>query len=171
MHGIRAVHAGISLAVLFLSGCDVFLGEPPERPAFCTDLPEESAAKGTIRSPGYADMPTEDDDARAGVCEAKQLGTLIPDPSAVYCDALGYENRIGTRESGAQYGICVFPDGTECDSWSFYEGQCGEAFFYCNVCGYELIHKDDGQNSYNQGYAVCMDDDGEEIDPYERMGL
>lgn len=29
-----------------------------------------------------------------------------------------------TDENGA-YGVCVFPDGSECDEWAFFRGECG----------------------------------------------
>jgi putative hemolysin len=49
-----------------------------------------------------------------------------PNPTAVYCDALGYE--IETRNND---GCCVFPDGSACEEWAFYRGECGQQFTYC----------------------------------------
>jgi len=43
----------------------------------------------------------------------------IPCPAAVYCGEQGYEYEIRTGEYG-QYGVCIFPDGSECDEWQFY---------------------------------------------------
>ncbi|MBU1866793.1 MAG: DUF333 domain-containing protein, partial [Actinobacteria bacterium] len=25
---------------------------------------------------------------------------------------------------GGTYGVCVFPDGSECDEWAFFRGEC-----------------------------------------------
>lgn len=52
--------------------------------------------------------------ALAGVVSA------IPNPSAVYCVEQGYEYEVRTHPDGGQYGVCVFPDGTECDAWQYY---------------------------------------------------
>ena len=42
--------------------------------------------------------------------------SAIPNPSSVYCDTLGYD---------VQGDLCVFPDGTSCEAWEFYRGECG----------------------------------------------
>jgi parallel beta-helix repeat protein len=44
----------------------------------------------------------------------------IPNPSAVYCILQGYEYETRTDEQGNQYGVCVFPDGSECEAWNYY---------------------------------------------------
>jgi len=46
--------------------------------------------------------------------------SAIPNPSAVYCLEQGYEYEIRTGLGGGQYGVCVFPDGSECDAWQYY---------------------------------------------------
>ena len=51
----------------------------------------------------------------------------LPNPASVYCVDLGYELRIVDEPEG-QVGMCVFPDGTECEEWSFYEGECGQGW-------------------------------------------
>jgi putative hemolysin len=42
--------------------------------------------------------------------------TELPNPASVYC-----------QEQGNQQGFCVFSDGTECDEWAFFRGECGPA--------------------------------------------
>jgi len=32
---------------------------------------------------------------------------------------------IRTAEDGSQTGYCIFPDGSECDEWAYYRGECG----------------------------------------------
>jgi hypothetical protein len=48
----------------------------------------------------------------------------MPNPASVYCEARGY--RLGTRTdaNGGQYGVCVFPDLTECEEWAYFRGEC-----------------------------------------------
>ena len=49
----------------------------------------------------------------------------LPNPASVYCEEQGGILDIRTDESGGQYGICILGDGTECDEWAFYSGECG----------------------------------------------
>ncbi|HJX61658.1 MAG TPA: DUF333 domain-containing protein, partial [Dehalococcoidia bacterium] len=51
----------------------------------------------------------------------------LPNPAAVYCVELGYEWSIVETPEG-QAGVCVFPDDTQCDEWSFFEGECGQSW-------------------------------------------
>jgi hypothetical protein len=48
----------------------------------------------------------------------------MPNPAAVYCEEQGYAVEIRTDENGGQYGVCLFPDGSECDEWAYYRGEC-----------------------------------------------
>ena len=48
----------------------------------------------------------------------------IANPASKHCVDLGYELEIRTDESGNQYGVCVFPDGSECEEWAFLRGEC-----------------------------------------------
>jgi len=56
---------------------------------------------------------------------ATEQDTAMPNPAAVYCEAQGYAVEIRTDENGGQYGVCIFPDGRECDEWAYYRGECG----------------------------------------------
>ena len=78
----------------------------------------------------------------------------MPDPSLGYCEEQGYTYEIRTLrepvveivtpapstetaqgpevppgpprelDSGISYCVCIFPDGTECETWSFFRGEC-----------------------------------------------
>ena len=54
------------------------------------------------------------------------LGNM-PNPASVYCEQNGNKLEIRTAADGSQYGICVFPDGSTCDEWAYYRGECGLA--------------------------------------------
>jgi putative hemolysin len=71
-----------------------------------------------LRSSGPA--PTEQETASAPPGDAG-----LPNPAAAYCEEQGYTLEIRTNSDGGQYGVCKFPDGTECDEWAFYQGECG----------------------------------------------
>jgi putative hemolysin len=54
--------------------------------------------------------------------EEAQAG--LPNPAALYCEEQGGEYDIRTASDGSQDGACVFGDGSECDGWAFYRGEC-----------------------------------------------
>jgi len=51
----------------------------------------------------------------------------LANPAAVYCEEQGYTLEIRTDADGGQYGVCIFPDGSECEEWAFYRGECSPA--------------------------------------------
>ncbi len=51
----------------------------------------------------------------------------IANPAAVYCEKQGYQLKIRTDTEGNMYGVCIFPDGSECDEWAFFRGECAPA--------------------------------------------
>lgn len=51
----------------------------------------------------------------------------MPNPAAVYCTQQGYQTEIRTASDGSQAGTCIFPDGSECDEWAFFRGECAPA--------------------------------------------
>jgi putative hemolysin len=48
----------------------------------------------------------------------------LPNPASVYCEDNGGILEIREDDSGGQVGICVFPDGSECEEWAFYREEC-----------------------------------------------
>jgi len=53
----------------------------------------------------------------------------LPNPASVFCQEQGGVTEIRSDSEGGQYGVCLFPDGSECDEWAFFRGECapGEA--------------------------------------------
>lgn len=51
----------------------------------------------------------------------------MPNPASVYCEQQGNRLEIRTASDGSQSGVCVFPDGSECDEWAYFRGECGPA--------------------------------------------
>lgn len=49
----------------------------------------------------------------------------MPNPASVYCEQNGNILEIRTAEDGSQSGVCIFPDGSICDEWAYYRGECG----------------------------------------------
>ena len=51
----------------------------------------------------------------------------LPNPASVHCEQNGNQLEIHTIADGSQSGICVFPDGSTCDEWAYFRGECGPA--------------------------------------------
>lgn len=51
----------------------------------------------------------------------------LPNPASVFCEQQGYTLEIRTAADGSQSGACTFPDGSECDEWAYYRGECAPA--------------------------------------------
>lgn len=49
----------------------------------------------------------------------------LPNPASAYCEQQGYRVEIRSAPDGSQFGVCVFPDGSECDEWAYFRGECG----------------------------------------------
>ena len=58
-------------------------------------------------------------------CAAPQTNMNMPNPASVYCEEQGNTLEIRTAQDGSQSGECIFPDGSSCDEWAFYRGECG----------------------------------------------
>ena len=50
--------------------------------------------------------------------------TAIANPAAEYCKKMNNQYEIRAAADGSQYGVCILPDGTECDEWAYYRGEC-----------------------------------------------
>jgi len=125
--------------VLVLAACGGKATETPEanmpNPAsvFCEEqgytVEIRTAADGSQQ--GFCIFPdgTECDEWAffRGECSPPQDtgGVQIANPAAVFCEEQGYTIEIRTAADGSQQGFCIFPDGTECDEWAFFRGECG----------------------------------------------
>ena len=50
----------------------------------------------------------------------------MANPASKFCVDQGYQSEI-RDEAGGQVGYCLFPDGSECEEWAFYRGECAPA--------------------------------------------
>ena len=97
----------------------------------------------------------------------------MPNPASVYCTDEGGKLDIRDEAAG-QVGYCVFPDGSECEEWAFFRGECmpggGEdkadmanpASVHCTDQGGKLDIRDEagGQVGY------CIFPDGSECEEW-----
>lgn len=48
-------------------------------------------------------------------------------PASVHC-LKGKGNRLDMRkDKDGTYGVCIFPDGSECEEWTYFRGECKPA--------------------------------------------
>jgi len=62
-------------------------------------------------------MPTGD-------CGKEGAGAGLANPASVNCLDKGGTEETRVDGNGGQYGVCKFSDGSECDSWKFFRGEC-----------------------------------------------
>jgi hypothetical protein len=48
----------------------------------------------------------------------------MPNPASVFCEEQGGRLEIREDASGGQVGICIFTDGSECEEWAYFRGEC-----------------------------------------------
>lgn len=68
----------------------------------------------------------------------------MADPSAAYCQNSGFQYKIITENDGGQYGVCIFPDKTECRSW----------YYYCK-CAFDKRYCSEYPEKYLECNQVC----------------
>ena len=69
---------------------------------------------GLLASACGTDEPTEDD------------APSMANPASAYCEEQGGTLELREGEGGT-VGFCVFPDGSECEEWAFFRGECAPA--------------------------------------------
>ena len=67
--------------------------------------------------------------AGGNLCEYKcnediEVGIQAGSPAAEFCARQGGTGEPRTGKSGGESSYCVFPDGTECEEWAYYRGEC-----------------------------------------------
>ena len=82
----------------------------------------------------------------------------IPNPASFYCQEMGYQLELRDTEEGTE-GICVFPDGKECEEWEFLAGKCAIEWSYCQRQGYVIKEEDE--------WATCVFDDNSSCREYD----
>ncbi len=48
----------------------------------------------------------------------------LANPASTYCVDHGNKLEMRTASDGGQYGVCIFPDGSECEEWAYFRGTC-----------------------------------------------
>jgi putative hemolysin len=65
----------------------------------------------------------ESEEVTIKVMSGSAASAGMPNPASVFCEEQGGWVEIREGEGG-QVGYCVFPDGSECEEWAFFRGEC-----------------------------------------------
>ncbi|MDY6892663.1 MAG: NosD domain-containing protein [Chloroflexota bacterium] len=87
-----------------------------------------------------------------GCGESEGIG--VRNPAALYCMEMGYEYKVVETGDGEK-GVCVLPDGEECDAWAFYKGECGSDFSYCAQNGWQVASQAE-RDSFSTECITCV---------------
>ncbi len=49
----------------------------------------------------------------------------LANPASEYCEQNGGKLDIRSDSAGNQSGVCIFPDGSQCDEWAYFRNDCG----------------------------------------------
>lgn len=60
----------------------------------------------------------------AVMCSFPKETHAIPNPASQNCIEKGGTLTILKRGDGGQYGVCLFPDGKQCEEWALFRGDC-----------------------------------------------
>ncbi len=95
----------------------------------------------------------------------------MSDPSAVYCESLGYEYTIKQVSEG-EIGVCIFPDTTSADAWDFLVGKEALDWSYCTQNGYEVEYSNDFELcGTSDECTICILENGTKIEATKLMNL
>lgn len=56
--------------------------------------------------------------------QGQEQAAGLANPASVNCLNKGGAEETRVDSAGGQYGVCKFSDGSECDSWKFFRGEC-----------------------------------------------
>lgn len=82
----------------------------------------------------------------------------IPNPASFYCQEMGYDLELRETDQGTE-GICIFPNGAECEEWEFLRGGCSIEWTFCQRQGYNIRAE--------ESMAVCSYPDGSTCPEYD----
>ncbi len=68
-------------------------------------------------------MQDVDNDTQKPINEIKKQTVTL---ASIFCEENGGEVKIITNEDSSQTGYCILDDGTECEEWAYYNGECSE---------------------------------------------
>jgi putative hemolysin len=117
---IRLAAVTLMVAALVVAGCGA---EPiPTRAPSTKVVPPTLPPSQATPTAGTFQSPLAPPAATGGAFESP-LAPGLPNPASVHCIEQGYELEMRTDDKGTS-GYCLFPDGSECEEWAFFRGEC-----------------------------------------------
>ncbi len=127
----RSFLVAIAVVTLCLAACGA---EPTPIPTKVppTATPDQGSSESPLATPpsGSSESPiaTPPSDAfespiATPPSDAFESPVGLPNPASVFCEEQGYKLEMRTDASGTA-GYCIFPDGSECEEWAFFRGEC-----------------------------------------------
>lgn len=81
----------------------------------CEQAEDDSLSQDNL--PDAAVCPIDEE------CDGEEEITKIANPASVFCEENAGELKMLESEIGTT-GICIFDDGSQCEEWEFYRGEC-----------------------------------------------
>ena len=94
----------------------------------------------------------------------------LANPSAVYCEELGYEYKTVEGPDGEE-GVCKLPSGQEVNAWSFFQGKVAVQYSYCTQEGYGTTTVTEDEGNWTSEYGACILANGTAVPISELMDL
>ena len=94
---------------------------------------------------GHSNDPTSAP-SPASASEDERGSVGLPPTAPEYCTRLGF-TLVDSQ--------CKFLDGTSCEEWAFYRGECGKPHSYCDQHGGTVSTKTENMGTFTTVYAVC----------------
>ena len=166
------------LVLLLLAGSCAPTGPVLPNPASL--VCEQQGAELDIRVEGgqsvvyclFADgSECEEWDFYYGRCARTAPGPSLPNPASVHCEDQGGTLNIRTEDAGAT-GYCLFDDGSECEEWAFFGGECSPASSLPGLANPASVHCEEQGGTLDirtddageVGY--CLFEDGSECEEW-----
>ena len=77
-------------------------------------------------------------------------------PTAKYCDMLGYRYEITSVKGSGDVGIIHLPNGQMVNAWDFFKGKVAQEYSYAAKLGFDVETETIKQNGYTIERAVCV---------------
>ena len=108
-----------------------------------------------------------------GECAPGDTSVGLPNPAAVYCEEQGGQPEIRANADGSQDGFCIFDDGSECEQWDYFHGECEPGETDTQLANPAAVHcEEEGGKSEIRTNAdgsqdgYCIFDDGSECEQW-----